>query len=94
MRRFGHFSDTAVVDQVAFDASDEVHRVDVVVDVDVGVKPEADGRQPPDDLQQKFPALGGELLSRDPGRPVQLKLVHGLTFHAQGLLLLDALNRP
>ena len=51
MRRFGYFSVAVVVDQIVVDASDEVHRVDVVVDVDVGVKPEADGRQPPDDLQ-------------------------------------------
>ena len=92
MRRFGQFSDAAVVGKVVVDAPDEVHRVDVVVDVDVGVETEADGRQTPDDFEQQLPALGGQLLPGDPGCPVQLELVDGLPPHAQGLLLQDALN--
>jgi hypothetical protein len=35
---------------------DEEHGVDVVVDVDVGVEPEADGGQAADHLQEQFPA--------------------------------------
>jgi len=86
MRRFRHLSEVILL----VIGPDEVHGVDVVVDVDVGVELEADGRQTSDDLQQKLPALGGKVLPGDPGCSVQLELVDGFAPHAQRLLLLDA----
>ncbi len=92
MRCFDSFLEVDAIFNQPLIRSDEEHGVDVVIDVDVGMKSKADACQTSNHFQKKFSTFGGLVVATDPRTSVEAKFVDVFTFYNNSCLQFNSYN--
>ena len=93
MRCFDNFLEVDAIFNQPLIRPNEEHGVDVVVDVDVGMKPEPDACQTSNHFQKKFSTFGGLVVASDPRTSVESKFVNVFAFYNNSSLQFNSYNK-